>query len=282
MGKLVSARRGPLAAVTAAALLLGLAGNAAGSGAQQRVVGGSVADPADWPFAAALLVRAHGKDVLDCGSSVIAPRFVVTAAHCAIGVDPGRFTVVVGRSNLRRTGQGAEIKVVDSKIDPAYGPPNFRNDLAILKLARPTRVTPIDLPTRAQDAAATAIGADLHVAGWGGTYPNGSHVSKRLRTTTETVIKPAKCRSAYGRSFSDETTICTRGKRFVPPAKGHAGSCYGDSGGPLVADAPGGPLLVGAVSGGGLRCGTSPDYYARIADALDFIRRATGVRPAAA
>ena len=69
------------------------------------------------------------------------------------------------------------------------------------------------------------------------------------------------------------------GAKLSPPAHGHAGSCYGDSGGPLVAESFDGPLLVGAVSGGGLRCGTSPDYYARISANLKFIAKVSGVKP---
>lgn len=281
MGKLLTARR-PLVALVAFATI-GTAGTALAEsgGPQPRIVGGTVADPVQWRFAAALQIRARGKRVLDCGASVIAPSYAITAAHCVIGVEPKRFTLLVNRSNIQRAGQGGQIRLSRTKVHPDYGPPNFRNDLAILELRRPTRVTPVALPTPAQDDAATTVGSQLLVAGWGGTRPNGSHPSKRLREAVETVVHPSKCRRTYGRSFSRETTICTRAAKLAPPARGYAGSCYGDSGGPLVADAPGGPLLVGAVSGGGLRCGSSPDYYARISDALRFIRRVSGVRPAA-
>jgi secreted trypsin-like serine protease len=280
MGKVLSARRLALAAAAFAALAVAGSALAAEGRPDGRVVGGQVADPADWPFAGALQIKLrHHRKVLDCGASVIAPRYAITAAHCAVGVDPRRFSLVIGRPNLRRTGQGAEVQIKGSKIDPHYGPPYFRNDVAILKLMRRVSVTPVALPTRRQDEALTKPGSPLQVAGWGGTRPNGSHPAKRLQTMTETAIKPSKCRHVYGPSFSNETTICTRGPKRPPPQKGRAGACYGDSGGPLVADTADGPLLVGAVSGGGLRCGTSPDYYARIADALGFIRRETGVEP---
>jgi secreted trypsin-like serine protease len=243
------------------------------------VVGGHVADPADWPFAGALQVKLRHRRVLECGASVISPRYAIIAAHCAVGVDPRRFSLVIGRSNLRRRGQGAEVQIKRSKLDPHYGPPNFRNDVAILELKRTVSVTPVALPTRRQDEALTTPGSPLQVAGWGGTWPNGSHPAKRLQTMTETALRPSRCRRAYGWSFRDETSICAHGPKRPPPERGRAGSCYGDSGGPLVAATADGPVLVGAVSGGGLRCGTSPDYYARIADSMRFIRRVTGVEP---
>jgi secreted trypsin-like serine protease len=280
MGHVQSARRSLLAVVALA--LFAAAGSAlaaAGPGPGQRIVGGEVADPGDWRFAAALEIKLRDRKVLDCGASVISPRYAITAAHCAISVDPRRFSLVVGRANLRRAGQGAEVKVTRSKVHPEYGPPNFRNDVAILELKRRVSVPPVALPTVGQNDALTTVGSPLEVAGWGGTRPNGSRPSKRLRTMTETVVKPAKCRQTYGRSFSSETTICTRGPKLPEPERGHAGSCYGDSGGPLVAETPGGSLLIGTVSGGGLRCGTSPDYYARVSDTLRFIRRVTGVTP---
>jgi secreted trypsin-like serine protease len=245
-----------------------------------RIISGTNADPAQWPFAAALLVKdpSFGK-VLDCTASVIAPRYVLTAAHCAIGVNPKTFSVVVGRANLKDGSSGSEIKVKKAKVNPDYGPPDYRADIAILTLAHKTSVTPAVLPTVAQNDALTAPGASLHVAGWGATHPNGSHTSNRLLTTEEVALKGDPCKRTYGRSFAQKTTICTQGAKLSPPAHGHAGACYGDSGGPLVAQSPAGPLLVGAVSGGGLRCGTSPDYYARVSANLKFIKRTTGVTP---
>ncbi len=273
---------GALLAFAALATFAASSALAADDAPDRRIVGGTVADPAEWRFAAGLQIRVRGGDrVLECGAAVIAPRYAITAAHCVVSVDPRRFTLVVNRSNIHRAGQGGEIRLARTTVHPEYGPPNFRNDVAILELRRPTRVTPVALPTPAQSEAATAVGSPLLVAGWGGTQTNGSRPSKRLREVTEKVVKPAKCRRTYGRSFSSETTICTRAAKLPPPARGHAGSCYGDSGGPLVARTAAGTLLVGTVSGGGLRCGTSPDYYARISDTLRFIRRVSGVRPAA-
>jgi trypsin len=273
-------------AVTALLALVGLSG-AIGAGAAsaprgERIIAGTTADPAEWPFAAALYIRSArlGGRVLDCSASVIAPRYVLTAAHCAIGESARRFSVIVGRPNLADTSVGEEIPVRKTKVNPLYGPPNFRADVAILVLSRPTSVPPVALPSVAASDAATVPGSVLYVAGWGGTRPSGRHTSKPLLTTGETVLKGAPCKRSYGGSFSSSTTICTQGAKLAPPQSGHAGSCYGDSGGPLVADTPSGRLLVGAVSGGGLRCGTSPDYYARISANLKFIEKATGVTPA--
>ncbi|MBA2522442.1 MAG: trypsin-like serine protease [Solirubrobacterales bacterium] len=119
------------------------------------------------------------------------------------------------------------------------------------------------------------------MAGWGATRSNGSQIAKRLMTTAETVLDGAPCKRDYGELFSNATTICTQGAKLASPREGHAGSCYGDSGGPLIADTVAGPLLVGAVSGGGLRCGTTADYYTRISANLPFIARTSGVIPAA-
>jgi secreted trypsin-like serine protease len=269
-----------LAALTAvAAVAAGTAPAATPASSADRVIAGSPADPAQWPFAAALMVRDRNGEVLDCTGSVIAPRYVVTAAHCAIGMNPRKFSVIVGRATLKDTGSGSEIRVKRAKVNPRYGPPDYRADIAILTLAHRTTVTPAELPTVAQDDALTKPGASLHVAGWGATRSNGSNTSNRLLTTEEVALKGDPCKRTYGRSFAQETTICTQGAKLSPPAHGHAGACYGDSGGPLVAEGPHGPLLVGAVSGGGLRCGTSPDYYARVAANLKFIKRVTGVTP---
>ena len=76
--------------------------------AGKAIIGGSVADPAAWPFEAAILRKGR----LHCGGSVIAPTKILTAAHCALGFSATQLSVVTGRAtytNYRRFQTGARL-----------------------------------------------------------------------------------------------------------------------------------------------------------------------------
>ena len=61
-----------------------------------RIVGGIDAKPGSWPWQV-LLQGPRGL----CGGSILAPYWVVTAAHCVNNVkDPASFTLTVGKNTL--------------------------------------------------------------------------------------------------------------------------------------------------------------------------------------
>lgn len=285
LGPVRIGRAGKLIALAVA--LAAIAPGAAGAYAQpeeplagERIIAGEVADPAAWPSIAALYFEppgSRGREFLICGGTVIAPRHVLTAAHCVEGARASRLALVVGRPDLRDKSAGQRLDVRSVQVDPAYSPPFFRGDFAVLELSADAIVAPAVLPNPAQDEAATPVGAPVRVAGWGGTKPSGGATSKVLLTASESVVEDRSCKRFYRRGFDVRRQICVRGDKV---AGGINGACYGDSGGPLMADTPEGPLLVGVVSGGGIRCATQPEYYARVSASLGFIRRAAGVVPA--
>ena len=65
-----------------------------------RIVGGTDAQPGSWPWQV-LLDNTALQGPLWCGGSIVAPYWVVTAAHCFnIGKDPASFTLTVGKDTL--------------------------------------------------------------------------------------------------------------------------------------------------------------------------------------
>jgi secreted trypsin-like serine protease len=270
-----SRRRGLIAAgACALALATTLAGSTA-AGAEMRakssIIKGSVANPAQWPFATAILRKGR----LHCGGSVIASTKILTAAHCVLGFKPSNLTVAVSRPNLQDEGVGEVIPVLGSTIHPDYAI-NQRHDIAVLTLARPTTATPIALPTIDEAFAATTVGLQLRVAGYGARSPFGFSLSAVLLQTIEQIRSPRRCRRPYREVFSGQAMICALGRRikkfrFAPV---HSTSCSGDSGGPMVADTPTGPKVVGTVSFGSSICGFSgaPTVYSRVSDSLAFIQ----------
>ena len=76
--------RTPLLAV--ATLLVALAVHAAPAHA---VVGGMSTQITSWPWMTQLELHEKGQKTTFCGGTLIAPRVVLTAAHCLVGVNSG-------------------------------------------------------------------------------------------------------------------------------------------------------------------------------------------------
>lgn len=262
------------ACLLALALLAGAAGahaerGAPGPVAQASIIGGGTANPAKWQFMAALLRKGR----LHCGGSVISPTKVLTAAHCIEGFKVSTLSVAIGRTKLTDTATGESIGVAGAVAHPDFALTR-RHDVGVITLATPTTAPAVDLPTPEEDAAFTAPGRLLRVAGWGARNPFGVNLARELKRTTERVRTSKRCRRAYRSIFSGAAMICALGKkvkRFGPRI--HSSACSGDSGGPLVADAPTGPKAIGTVSFGGIFCGldSAPSVYSRVSDSLGFI-----------
>jgi trypsin len=271
----LSPRNRSLIAVLACASALGVAALPSAAPAAPRahssIVGGGRADPAQWPYAAAIFRKGH----MHCSGSVIGPTKVLTAGHCLDGFNVANLQVIVGRPTLRDTSVGQTIGVVSGRVHPDFEQTGL-HDVAVLNLAQPAGVAPIALATPEQSAAATGVGAQLRVAGFGATNPFGTHLSGFLKATIEQSRSESRCLKAYTRDlFAPESMICALGARRKHGGrfKIHTSACSGDSGGPLVADTPAGPVEVGTVSFGGALCGlpAAPTVYSRVSASLDFI-----------
>jgi trypsin len=239
--------------------------------AGKAIIGGGAADPARWPFAAAILREGR----MHCGGSVIAPDKVLTAAHCALGFPTSSLRVVTGRTRLADTRAGEVSEVSRAAVHPDYAA-TLRHDVAVLTLATPTSAPPVALPTPADDAVFTRPGRQLRVSGWGARNPFGANLAKLLMRTTEKVRTNRRCKRVYRALYSGKSMICAYGRRLrrIKGIPIHTTGCSGDSGGALVGDSPAGPVAIGLVSYGSFICGfgATPTVYARVADALGFIQ----------
>src|SRR6266511_2317088 len=75
---------------------------AAAPRAHRSIVGGTPADPAQYPYAVAIFRKGH----MHCSGSVIGPTRVLTAGHCVDGFNVANFQVIIGRPTLRDTTVG--------------------------------------------------------------------------------------------------------------------------------------------------------------------------------
>jgi secreted trypsin-like serine protease len=264
-----------------------------------RIVGGEVVtDPKAWPWQIALYRHVKGDEfAFSCGGSVIAERWVLTAAHCVVpkGTDKplaaSEFLVIEG---LRVKGQGGRQLEVRRVIIPQYDPSTHANDIALLELAKAAQSTPVPYAGPG-NAELEKPGTDAVVTGWGllqnaewneekkqwvhretGQVLTQEQVSDpKLRQVVLPLIGWQACRDAYqGKGGISGANICAG----VP--EGGKDSCQGDSGGPLVVrNAENFYVQVGVVSWG-IGCGVRgiPGVYSRVSAFEGWLKQQTGIQ----
>ena len=254
------------------ALLAALVAPAAASaapGARASIIGGDVAAIADFPSLAFIAARTSKSEGFSCTGTVIAPRVVLTAAHCVENLQFGGFTpapdykVATGRANPRRDETGDVLDVSATHVFPGFDPGTTHGDAALLILASPTTAPPIPLAIAA-DSPLYAGGASVRLAGWGLTRANARSAPEELHSTENVVLSPTACRRqtpSFYRPYSTALQMCTAD----PPDRANGG-CFGDSGGPAIAHrTDGSPVEIGIVSTGGPGCSTRlPNIFTRV------------------
>ncbi|MGC1167132.1 MAG: serine protease [Solirubrobacterales bacterium] len=262
-----SAALGVLCALLAAAVAPTAA--TAAPGAQASIIRGDVAAIADFPSLAFIAAQTGTDQGFACTGTVIAPRVVLTAAHCVEDLHFGGFTaatdykVATGRANFRLDQTGEVLRVSSTHVFPGFDPGTTRRDAALLILASPTTAPPMPL-AGAADSALYAGGAPVLLAGWGLTSANARSAPDALHSTSNVVLSPAACEARIPRfypPYSSAQQMCTTD----PPDKTNGG-CFGDSGGPAIAHrADGSPVQIGVVSTGGPKCSTKlPNIFTRV------------------
>ncbi|XP_005191943.1 seminase-like [Musca domestica] len=222
-----------------------------------RIVGGVKSFIRNVPY----LMQVWSNGYFICGGSLVSPKFVVSAAHCAVNTRPRQLTIVGGASNLNEPGV---IRKVRKIIRPKKFSLNTMNrDVVVFKLAKPMKgpkIKPIPLNTEP-----IRVGMKMKVSGWGLKRENGKSVATHVRRVVVPVIAKATCEAQYQDVLPLSNTM------FCASQPGKKDSCSGDSGGPAVCNGK----LCGIVSFGvGCARPNYPGVYTGIRAVRSFIRRA--------
>jgi hypothetical protein len=249
--------------MSAVAALLVLVSTAT-AGVPDPIVGGSPADPGEYPAQGALFINTDADPAYEglCGGTLVGSRHFLTAAHCVDSGDgtplsAARFLVVLGINDISSVPaeNRYSVQAVDENVSFTPDPPT--NDTAMLMLANPAPYQPLRV-IGTDEAAKWTPGTPARIIGWGTTAQGGGGpISTQLLEANVPIISDGQCSFDYGSLFDPSTMLCAY--------DGAHDTCQGDSGGPLMVPDGAGLVLVGITSWGiGCADQDAPGVYTRV------------------
>ncbi|XP_039233576.1 serine protease Hayan isoform X1 [Drosophila yakuba] len=244
-----------------------------------HILDGERVDKGVYPHMAAIAYNSFGTATFRCGGSLIASRYVLTAAHCVNSEESTPSFVRLGALSIENPEPGyQDIDVIDVQIHPNYSGSSKYYDIAILQLADDAKesevIRPACLYTDRTDPPANS---KYYVAGWGVMNVTNRAVSKILLRAALELVPADKCNASFAEQPSANRTLrngVIASQLCAADRNQRKDACQGDSGGPLILDiddVDGTYAIVGVISSG-FGCATrTPGLYTRVSSFLDYI-----------
>ncbi|XP_020912693.1 anionic trypsin-1 [Exaiptasia diaphana] len=237
-----------------------------------RIVGGKIAKKGSHPWQVSIAIKRTTRVVSHfCGGSIIAPNWIVTAAHCfRKNANRAKYKVTAGEHNLRKV-QGDEQVMDIDKIIPHkkyYDNPKdhkYDYDIALVKLKTNIKynenVRPICLQT-----GSFPTGSHCTVTGWGKLTEGARRIPDILRQAVVPLVSQEDCEKANKGITS--RMLC------AGYPEGGIDACTNDSGGPLACQTKSGIWEQVGVVSFGIGCGRPNAYgvYAKMKELKGWVQ----------
>lgn len=237
-------------------------------GISPYIVGGEDANIEDFPWMVTLYTSGNS---FTCGGSIIAPNWILTAAHC-LPIS----SIQYGATNRSATGPN-KVGVAENIRHPSYVSYS-RDDIALLRLSEnivygPT-AQPIKLPVNGSEVPGSWE-TDIIVTGWGYNSSSSFVLPITLQKVNLKVVSNQECLDIHQTKANPprliyDTNVC------VGVLGGGKSECNGDSGSPAI-------LLdgtqIGVCSWSIKPCAnpTFPGVFTKLSHYREWIRSITGV-----
>lgn len=230
-----------------------------------RIIGGKTSKRGQWPWQVAILNRF--KEAF-CGGTLVAPRWILTAAHCV----RKRLFARLGEHNLQQSdGSEIEFRIDFSIKHPRYDKKTVDNDVALLRLPREVErsnfIGYACLPERYQTLP---TGHTCTIIGWGKKRHSDDAGTDVLHEAEVPIITNDKCRAVYHDYTITKNMFCAGHKR------GRVDTCAGDSGGPLLCrdtTKVNSPWTIFGITSFGDGCGKKNKFgiYTKLPNYVDWV-----------
>ena len=239
----------------------------------KRIVHGADSEQCVWRWQVSLSSSIAGQF---CGGTLIAPDWVLTAAHCVAHVRHrcGVRNLRVGAGSKQRDSSKAN-GLVERHVSKIYVHPLYNEnvqhdyDFALLKLDKPMPMNEC-IGVACLPNTPEKVDTKCHITGWGTLASRGS-TPEVLQEASVSLLNMDDCEVNYTKQKHTITgsMLCASGNS----SKGITDTCQGDSGGPLVCEEDGHFVLRGVTSWGqGCAVPGFPGIYARVQSVLAWVK----------
>lgn len=186
-----------------------------------KIAGGRPADPGEYPWMAALITRRDTTGAF-CGGVLITDRHVLSAAHCSNRIKIQELFVRLGEYSFEQANETRtrDFRVAEIRQHVDFDMTTYENDIALLKLLRPSTFNSYIWPICMPPIGDNYEGKRGVVIGWGTQFFGGPN-SATLMEVAVPIWKNDDCQEKYAHEIRD-TVMCAGASQVD--------SCQGDSG----------------------------------------------------